>query len=64
MLDALETVAGKEVRALVTMEANPAIAKIVGGWPARFECQRTRDFGLTGDASYEDIIRQHMQLSS
>jgi len=62
MLEALEAVAGKDVRALVKMEPNAAIAKIVGGWPARFDCQRTRDFGLTGDASYEDIIRQHMQL--
>ena len=63
MLDALEVVAGKEVRARVKLEPNPDIAKIVGGWPARFECQRTIDFGLKGDASYEDIIRQHMALS-
>jgi len=63
MLDALEAVAGAQVRALVKLEPNADIARLVGGWPARFDCQRTRDFGLTADASYEDIIRQYQQLS-
>jgi nucleoside-diphosphate-sugar epimerase len=63
MLEALEVVAGSEVRRRVKLEPNADIARLVGGWPARFDCQRTRDFGLTGDASYEDIIRQYLQLA-
>jgi nucleoside-diphosphate-sugar epimerase len=61
MLEALEVVAGPEVRALVKLENNPEIARLVGGWPARFDCQRTRDFGLSADSSYEEVIRQYMR---
>lgn len=62
MLEALEEVAGKEVAKLVTLKPDPAIAKIVGGWPSKFDCQRTHRFGLKPDASYQDIIRQYIEM--
>ena len=62
MLQALEDVAGKEVAQRVTVEPDAAIARIVGGWPSTFDCQRTHRFGLKPDASYQDIIRQYIEM--
>ncbi len=63
MLQALEEVAGKEVASLVTLKPDAAIARIVGGWPSKFDCQRTHHFGLKPDASYQDIIRQYIEMT-
>jgi len=63
MLQALEEVAGKEVARLVTLKPDAAIARIVGGWPSKFDCQRTHNFGLKPDASYQDIIRQYIEMT-
>lgn len=62
MLQALEDVAGKSVAALVTVKPDPAIARIVGGWPSRFDCRRTRDLGLKSDESFRKIIEQYIQM--
>lgn len=63
MLQALQEVAGTDVAKLVTVQPDPAIAGIVGGWPARFDCQRTHLFGLKPDASFKDIILQYIQMT-
>lgn len=63
MLQALEEVAGKDVAKLVTLKPDESIARIVGGWPSRFDCQRTHRFGLKADASYQDIIRQYIEMT-
>ena len=60
MIKALAEVAGDEVAARVRLVRDPAIARIVGGWPARFECRRTANLGLKPDQSYADIIRQYI----
>ena len=63
MLQALEEVAGKDVAKLVTLKPDESIARIVGGWPSRFDCQRTHRFGLKADESYQDIIRQYIEMT-
>jgi nucleoside-diphosphate-sugar epimerase len=63
MLQALEEVAGHDVAKLVTLKPDESIARIVGGWPSRFDCQRTHRFGLKADASYQDIIRQYIEMT-
>lgn len=63
MLQALREVAGEQVAARVTVEPDEQIARIVGGWPSRFDCQRTHRLGLKGDASYQDIIRQYLDMT-
>jgi nucleoside-diphosphate-sugar epimerase len=62
MLEALERVAGKEVASLVTVKPDPAIAKIVGGWPSKFDCERTHRFGLQPDTSYQAVIEQYIRM--
>ena len=63
MIEALREVAGEEVAARIRHEPDADIARIVGGWPARFECQRTKALGLLPDASYQDIIRQFIEMN-
>lgn len=60
MLDALEDIAGPETRALVTLEEDPAIVRVVGSWPAEFESERAGRLGLKADASFHDIIHQYI----
>ena len=62
MLQALREVAGEQVAALVSVEPDEQIKRIVGGWPARFDCQRTHSLGLKADASYQDIIKQYLEM--
>ena len=62
MLEALEQVAGKEVASLVSVKPDPAIAKIVGGWPSKFDCERTHHFGLQPDTSYQAVIEQYIRM--
>ncbi len=60
MLDALETVAGAKVRALVKFQRDERIAGIVANWPQGASAARANALGLRADASFEDIIRQHI----
>jgi D-erythronate 2-dehydrogenase len=58
MLDSLETVAGRAVRDRVRFEMNPAIVKMMGGWPAAFVSARAERLGLSPDPDFISIVRQ------
>ena len=60
MLDALETVAGPKVRALVRFERDERIAGIVANWPTGATSARAAALGLRPEANFEDIIRQYI----
>lgn len=60
MQQALIDVAGDETAQLIRFEPDENIARIVGGWPARFESARAARLGLIPDASYDDIIQQYI----
>jgi D-erythronate 2-dehydrogenase len=59
MLDTLRRIAGDAVADLVLVEPDPAIEAIVGSWPARFDNSRAVALGLTGDASFADVVKQY-----
>jgi nucleoside-diphosphate-sugar epimerase len=61
MLDALEQVAGRAVRERVRFEPDAAIARIVGGWPARFQPGRSRALGLIPDPDFRSIVLQYLE---
>ena len=63
MLQALEDVAGPQVAALVTVQPDTTIKRIVGGWPPRFDCKRTHKLGLKADASYRALIEQYIEMA-
>ncbi|HVZ34603.1 MAG TPA: D-erythronate dehydrogenase, partial [Polyangiaceae bacterium] len=60
MLVALEAVAGPDVRALVRLDPDPSIERIVATWPARFSAVRAGRLGLRADASFRAIIEQYV----
>ena len=58
MLDALEAVGGKAARERVRFEPDPAIARIVEGWPSVFDNTRALRLGLKADPDMISIIRR------
>lgn len=60
MLDALETAAGAEARALVRFEPDAQIERIVGGWPAVIDNTRALRLGLEPDPDFLSIVRAYL----
>ena len=58
---ALRRIAGDKVAARIRREPDPLIGRIVAGWPRRFDAARALTLGFTVDASFDDIIRIHIE---
>lgn len=58
---ALRKVAGDKAAALIRRQPDPVIMKIVEGWPRNFDPRRAVELGFRADASFEQIIRIHME---
>lgn len=61
MLAALAEVAGPQALARVRFEPDAGVARMVGGWPARFESARVARLGLAADADFTGIVRQYLR---
>jgi nucleoside-diphosphate-sugar epimerase len=57
---ALRSVAGEAAVRLIRKEIDPAIARMVDGWPRNFDASRALGLGFRADASFEEIIRSHI----
>ncbi|WP_025138427.1 D-erythronate dehydrogenase [Achromobacter sp. DH1f] len=60
MVQALRDIAGDAVADRISGQADPRIEAIVGSWPGRWDTTRATQLGLTGDASFGDIIRAYI----
>ncbi|HAD60891.1 MAG TPA: NAD-dependent epimerase [Planctomycetaceae bacterium] len=60
-IEALRSVAGDQVVARIRREPDEAIIRMVDGWPRNFDPQRAIRLGFEADASFEDIIRVHVE---
>jgi nucleoside-diphosphate-sugar epimerase len=58
---ALQKVAGDKVVARIRREPDPFIEQIVAGWPRKFAASRALGLGFKPDASFEEIIRNHIE---
>jgi nucleoside-diphosphate-sugar epimerase len=58
---ALKKVAGEKVAARIRREPDPFIESVVAGWPRNFAPARALGLGFKADASFEDIIRIHIE---
>lgn len=58
MLDALEDVAGPEVRELVYEEPDPVAAQIVQSWPSDFEVSRALSLGFQPDRGFRAAVEE------
>jgi nucleoside-diphosphate-sugar epimerase len=59
-MDALRRIAGDGVAARIRREPDPAIMSIVEGWPRQFDARRARSLGFHAEASFDEIIRIHI----
>jgi hypothetical protein len=57
--DALEAVAGAQARSLIDWDRDPAIERIVAGWPSRVAAPRAATPGLQPDADVADLVRSY-----
>ena len=60
-LEALRRVAGDGAVALVSEEPDPAVARIVKGWPEAFEARRARELGFRAEEDFDAIVRAYME---
>ncbi|MBC7379704.1 MAG: NAD-dependent epimerase/dehydratase family protein [Burkholderiaceae bacterium] len=60
MLDALEEVAGADVRKLVRFERDERVAGIVANWPSGATAARAARLGLKPHENFADIVRQYI----
>ncbi len=60
-IEALRKVAGEKAVSLIRREPDEMIMKIVSGWPQAFEAERAKKLGFVADASFDDIIRVHIE---
>ena len=60
-IEALRRVAGEAAARRIREEPDATIMKIVEGWPRNFDTKRASALGFRADASFDDIIRIHME---
>jgi nucleoside-diphosphate-sugar epimerase len=60
-IDALRKVAGDKVARLIRQQPDATIMRIVEGWPQNFDPRRALALGFRADASFEEIIRIHIE---
>jgi nucleoside-diphosphate-sugar epimerase len=60
MARALDRVAGKPLSAFIDWDVDPAVARIVGTWPARFHTPRAEQLGLRAEVSFDDVVREYL----
>jgi len=58
---ALRRVAGDAPARLIRREPDPAIMRIVKGWPENFDAKRAHELGFQADSSFEEIIKIYIQ---
>lgn len=61
MLDSLERLAGREVRARVRLDVDPRTSRIVGTWPGAFDISRALALGFAVDRDVDEVIQQFME---
>jgi D-erythronate 2-dehydrogenase len=57
---ALRRVAGDKVASRIRHMPDPLVIRIVAGWPSRFDARRALALGFRAEASFDDIIRAHI----
>jgi nucleoside-diphosphate-sugar epimerase len=64
MAQALRSVGGDAAHALLEWQIDPAVEALVTRWPGRFRTERAHRLGLPTDASFEAMVREHVQEQS
>jgi nucleoside-diphosphate-sugar epimerase len=59
-ISALRRIAGDKAVSRIRREPDPLVARIVAGWPSRFDPARALALGFRAEGSFDDIIRVHI----
>ncbi|MBW9052639.1 D-erythronate dehydrogenase [Rhizobium mesosinicum] len=60
-IDALRRIGGDKAVALIRRESDPAIERIVAGWPTRFDAKRASALGFKAETSFDEILQVHIE---
>jgi nucleoside-diphosphate-sugar epimerase len=60
-IEALKRVAGEKVASRIRRAPDELVARIVAGWPSRFDARRAITLGFTVERTFDDIIRAHIE---
>ncbi len=60
-IEALRRAAGERAVRLIRREPDPQVARIVAGWPERFDARRAQELGFRAESSFDEIIRVHVE---
>ncbi len=58
---ALRRIAGDKVASRIRREPDALVERIVAGWPRRFDPARALALGFRAEASFDDIVRVHIE---
>jgi nucleoside-diphosphate-sugar epimerase len=58
---ALRRAAGDGAVALIEREDDPAVARLVAGWPRNFDAARARALGFEAEKDFDEIIAAHLE---
>lgn len=59
-IEALRRVAGDKVAARIRREPDELVMRIVDGWAQRTDARRARELGFTAEATFDEIVRAHV----
>ncbi len=57
----LKRIAGEKVAARIRREPDALVARIVSGWPERFDARRAAELGFRAETSFDEIVRIHIE---
>ena len=60
-IEALRRAAGEKAVRLIRREPDPAVERIVAGWPERFDPGRALGLGFRAEGSFDEIIRVYVE---
>jgi nucleoside-diphosphate-sugar epimerase len=60
-IEALARIAGPKVATRIRREPDELVMRIVGGWAERIDAKRARELGFTTEATFDDIVRAHIE---
>jgi D-erythronate 2-dehydrogenase len=61
MIESLGRCAGSERSKLIRRVPDPAIIKIVEGWPMALDASRAENLGFKAEANFDEIVRAHIE---
>jgi nucleoside-diphosphate-sugar epimerase len=59
-IEALKRIAGDAVAARIRRQPDELVARIVAGWPQRFDARRATELGFRAESTFDEIVRVHI----